>query len=145
MYEVGQFIYFYSSKNTQIFSARIIEEIIIKKIDSVDKDYRVDLKNKEDTQFLLSDLIKVKKLKAFTNLNDLKEFMMSNAETYITNLIEKCSKRRLEHWGKTDSDILEETASSNTEAINNTLTVQLEDGTKANIIDNSGVLKDSNV
>lgn len=145
MYEVGQFIYFYSSKNTQIFSARIIEEIIIKKIDSIDKDYRVDLKNKEDTQFLLSELVSVKKLKVFTDLVELKAFMMSNAESYITSLIEKCTQRKIDYWGKSDSDILEEAASFNTEAINSTLTLQLEDGTKANIIDNTGVLKDSNV
>tara|TARA_Y100001972_G_scaffold124019_2_gene172324 strand:+ start:11130 stop:11567 length:438 start_codon:yes stop_codon:yes gene_type:complete len=145
MYEVGQFIYFYSSENNQIFSARIIEEIIIKKINSVDKDYRVDLKNQEDTQFLISDLIRVKKLKAFTDLDELKDFMMKNAEAYITKLIEKCSEKRIEYWGKSDSEILEEAASSNTEMINNTMRVQLEDGTKANIIDNSGVLKDSNV
>tara|TARA_Y100000592_G_C5323554_1_gene245978 strand:+ start:191 stop:628 length:438 start_codon:yes stop_codon:yes gene_type:complete len=145
MYEVGQFIYFYSRKNTQIFSARIIEEIIIKKIDSVDKDYRVDLKNKEDTQFLLSELVSVKNLKVFTDLVELKAFMMSNAESYITSLIKKCTQRKVDYWGKSDSDILEEAASSNTRAINNTLTLQLEDGTKANIIDNTGVLKDSNV
>ena len=119
MYEVGQFIYFYSSENNQIFSARIIEEIIIKKINSVDKDYRVDLKNQEDTQFLISDLIRVKKLKAFTDLDELKDFMMKNAEAYITKLIEKCSEKRIEYWGKSDSEILEEAASSNTEMINN--------------------------
>ena len=45
--------------------------------------------------------------------------MMKNAEAYITKLIEKCSEKRIEYWGKSDSEILEEAASSNTEMINN--------------------------
>lgn len=147
MYNVGQFIFFYSSSKNQIFSARVIEEITVKKIDSIESDYRVDIKNSEDSQFLLSDLVRVKKFKVFTEEAELKSYMLTNAENFINKLIANCNEKRMTYWGKTDNDILSEVADKNTEVIqsSNSMSVELENGVKANIIDNTGVLQDSNV
>lgn len=147
MYDVGQFIFFYSSKKNQIFSAKVIEEITVKKIGSVESDYKVDIKNSSESQFLLSELVTVKKFKVFTEEADLKSYMLSNAEKFINKLITNCNERRMSHWGKNETDILSEVADQNTNIINsaNTMSVELENGVKANIIDNTGVLQGSNV
>ena len=92
------------------------------------------------------DLIKVKK-----EINKFKSnrFFKINveAENFINKLIANCNEKRISHWGKSDNDILSEVANKNTEVIqkSNTISVELENGVKANIIDNTGVLQDSNV
>lgn len=145
MYEVGNFIYFSSNKSKQIFSGRIVEEITIKKLSGTETDYRVDLKNSLDTQFLLSELRDVKKFKIFDNISELKNFMLKNVENTIDKLISKCEEDKAKFWGKTKDQVLEEIAHKNTNAINSNKTkLQLEDGTKVNIIDNTGVLDNSN-
>lgn len=145
MYEVGNFIYFSSNKTKQIFSGRIVEEITIKKLSGTETDYRVDLKNSLDSQFLLSELRDVKKFNIFDNINELKQFMLKNVENTIDKLISKCQEDKTKYWGKTKDQVLEEIADQNTDAINsNKQQVELEDGTKVNIIDNAGVLSNSN-
>ena len=147
MYKVGNFIYLYSSKNNQIFSAKVVEEIIIKSIDSEKVDYTVNIKNSEESTFSITDLKKSGKYKVFENKDSLRDYMITNANNFITKLIENCDKAKIKYWGKSDSDILEEVAGKNTEIIESKkelnskkIQISLENGIKANIIDNAGVI-----
>jgi hypothetical protein len=94
----------------------------------------------------LSELRDVKKFNIFDNISELKQFMLKNVENTIDKLISKCQEDKTKYWGKTKDQVLEEIADQNTDAINSSKQqVELEDGTKVNIIDNAGVLSNSNV
>lgn len=147
MYKVGNFIYLYSNKNNQIFSAKVVEEITIKSLDGEKVDYTVNIKNTEESTFQISDLTSSGKYKVFQSKNQLRDHMISNANNFITKLISNCDENRIKYWGKTDEDILKEVANKNTEVIESSndiskdrIQIELENGTKANIIDNTGVI-----
>lgn len=145
MYKVGNFLYLYSKQKNQIYSAKIVEEITIKSLNGEKQDYTINLKKQEDSCFSLSEIQKTNLYKVFKDIDSLKHFMMKNAENYINNLISNCEKSRIKLWGKSESDIISEVAESNTQEIISTDKIQivLDDGIKANIIDNTGTL-DSN-
>lgn len=146
MYKVGNFIYLYSKQKNQIFSAKIVEEITIKSLEEEKQDYTVNLKNNEDSCFSLSEIEKTNSYKVFKDIDSLKDFMMKNAENYITNLIKKCEESRIKLWGKSSNDIISEVADSNMANIDkgNKIQIELENGVKANIIDKTGTLNINN-
>ena len=139
MYEVGQFIYFFAKEKNQIFSAKVVEEITIKTLNGIEKDYTVNIKNTDDSTFSLSDLVKAKGYKTFDTEDKLKEHMINGATSYINKLVDKCNEQKKKVWGKTQKDVISDIALQNTEAIEK-IQVDLGDGTKANIIDNTGLI-----
>jgi len=82
-YDVGQIIYLLSIKNTRVFPARVTEEIVRKTINESITDYVILLPDKNKTLVKLRDVGAI----AFSSIEDLKGFMIENAQNSINSMI----------------------------------------------------------
>jgi len=82
-YEVGQIVFLLSRKDTKVFPAQIIEEIISKKMDGENISYIVRLPNKEQTEICLDDLA----ADVFHDAVTLEKFMIDSAKSSISRVI----------------------------------------------------------
>jgi len=87
-YEVGQIVFLLSRKDTKVFPAQIIEEIISKKMDSENISYIARLPNKEQTEICLDDLA----VDVFHDAVTLKKFMIDSAKSAISLVINNASE-----------------------------------------------------
>ena len=76
MFDVGQFIFVYYGSKKKLFAAKVIEEVTIKKLDKVEVDYTVMLKNNKDTTFTVKELKSIKDTEIFNTHEELKQFMV---------------------------------------------------------------------
>lgn len=152
MFNVGQFIYVYYGSKKKLFAAKVIEEVTIKKIDAVEVDYTVMLKNDKNSTFTITELKTVKGTEIFNTSDELKDFMLNKAKESIDLMVSNCIREKDNYWPpdipkvETQQEILDKVVESqieeNTITTQNKIEIQLENGQKANIIDNSGLLSD---
>ena len=144
IYEVGQIIYLLSTKNTKVFPAKITEEIVRKTIDASITDYVVLLPNKDETSLRLRDISAI----PFSSVDDLRSYMIENAQNSINTMISYAVKRSLDIFDdkkdiamqtntqpqvkvaqKNIEKKLSDNGTDGTEFVN----IQLQDGKKARI------------
>ena len=145
MFDVGQFIFVYYGSKKKLFAAKVIEEVTIKKLDKVEVDYTVMLKNNKDTTFTVKELKSIKDTEIFNTHEELKEFMVKKAQESIDTMISNCLLEKDKYWPQ--EKVIKETLENipiveEKQSIQNKIEIQLENGQKANIIDNSGLLND---
>ena len=87
-YEVGQIVFLLSRKDTKVFPAQIIEEIISKKMDGENISYIARLPNKEKTEIRLDDLA----ADVFHDAVTLEKFMIDSAKSSISSVIKNASE-----------------------------------------------------
>ena len=148
MFDVGQFIFVYYGSKKKLFAAKVIEEVTIKKLDKVEVDYTVMLKNNKDTTFTVKELKSIKDTEIFNTHEELKQFMVKKAQESIDTMISNCLLEKDKYWPqeKVTKETLEKVPiveeKQEKQSIQNKIEIQLENGQKANIIDNSGLLND---
>ena len=145
MFDVGQFIFVYYGSKKKLFAAKVIEEVTIKKLDKVEVDYTVMLKNNKDTTFTVKELKSIKDTEIFNTHEELKQFMVKKAQESIDTMISNCLIEKDKYWPQ--EKVIKETLENvpiveEKQLIQNKIEIQLENGQKANIIDNSGLLND---
>lgn len=148
MFDVGQFIFVYYGSKKKLFAAKVIEEVTIKKLDKVEVDYTVMLKNNKDTTFTVKELKSIKDTEIFNTHEELKQFMVKKAQESIDTMISNCLLEKDKYWPQ--EKVIKETLENvpiveekqEKQSIQNKIEIQLENGQKANIIDNSGLLND---
>jgi len=148
MFDVGQFIFVYYGSKKKLFAAKVIEEVTIKKLDKVEVDYTVMLKNNKDTTFTVKELKSIKDTEIFNTHEELKQFMVKKAQESIDTMISNCLLEKDKYWPQ--EKVIKETLEKvpiveekqEKQSIQNKIEIQLENGQKANIIDNSGLLND---
>lgn len=145
MFDVGQFIFVYYGSKKKLFAAKVIEEVTIKKLDKVEVDYTVMLKNNKDTTFTVKELKSIKDTEIFNTHEELKQFMVKKAQESIDTMISNCLIEKDKYWPR--EKVIKETLENvpiveEKQSIQNKIEIQLENGQKANIIDNSGLLND---
>ena len=87
MYEVGQVLYTINNKKKSIFPIRVVEQVIKKSIEGETTEYTVEIPGKNENKY--ANISNFKNL--FLSLEEVKEFLVSNAKSEINNLVERAS------------------------------------------------------
>lgn len=133
-YEVGQILYTIIKDKQIIVPIKVIEQIITKNLDSEKIEYKVLLPNKKGQKVSLSKFENI-----FEELDKINEYLVDKAKQSIEKMLEDAIE--LEDMLKDKEKSIDVNVSCkneiNNDKINGRNKIILEDGTLANIIDNS--------
>ena len=133
-YEVGQILYTVIKEKQLIVPVKVIEQIITKNLDSEKTEYKVLLPNRKSQKVSLSKFESV-----FDDIDKLNTYLLDKAKESIDKMIEDSLELELDFFPSSKSiDETKECKNENVDIkINGQTKITLDDGTVANIIDNT--------
>jgi len=87
-YKVGQIFYLVGSETAKVIPFRIVEEITRTTLEGIEKSFMAELPDGERTRIDVSKL----KGEVFSNVNDLRLHMISNATSAIEGMLDSAQK-----------------------------------------------------
>lgn len=136
MYEVGQTIYTIIEDKYKVVPLKISEQIVTKTLNGETVSYKALMPNKKQQKIDLQKLTNV-----YTNIEEVKQYMLNNAENAINEVLRETSTIENKYFKKQD-DIACNIESKNdiinsppppVESIEEKIQVDLGDGTTANL------------
>lgn len=133
-YKVGQILYTVIKEKQLIVPVKVIEQIITKNLDSEKTEYKVLLPNSRNQKVSLSKFESV-----FDDIDKLNTYLLDKAKNSIEKMIEDSLDLELDYFSSSKPiDKSEECNNENVDnKINGQTKITLNDGTVANIIDNT--------
>lgn len=133
-YKVGQVLYTIIKDKQVIIPVKVIEQIITKKLDSEKTEYKVLIPNKKNQKVSLSKFENI-----FEDLDKINNFLVEKAKKSIEIMLEEAIELEENFFTERKSNEITFSCKDekNNTIINSQNKITLEDGTIANIIDNS--------
>jgi hypothetical protein len=100
-YEVGQIIYLLSPKTLKVLPSLIVEEITRKTVEETQTQFVVQMPDEKKTRVTIDEV----KAKIFSNVESLREFMISNATHTIDQLIKNAVREKEINFGQDKLEI----------------------------------------
>lgn len=133
-YEVGQILYTIIKEKQLIVPVKVIEQIITKNLESEKIEYKVLLPNSKNQKVSLSKFENV-----FEDIDKVNDYLLDKAKTSIEKMSEDALELELDFFPSNKS--IDKTNECKNEKVDNKINshqkITLDDGTVANIIDNT--------
>lgn len=133
-YEVGQILYTIIKEKQLIVPVKVIEQIITKNLESEKIEYKVLLPNSKNQKVSLSKFENV-----FEDIDKVNDYLLDKAKTSIEKMSEDALELELDFFPSNKS--IDKTNECKNEKVDNKINghqkITLNDGTVANIIDNT--------
>jgi hypothetical protein len=133
-YEVGQILYTIIKEKQLIVPVKVIEQIITKNLESEKTEYKVLLPNSKNQKVSLSKFENV-----FEDIDKVNDYLLDKAKASIEKMSEDALELEIDFFPSSKSiDKTNECKNENVDnKINGHQKITLDDGTVANIIDNT--------